>query len=309
MLNHSQTATGLPHLWHGAGAPPAAAPAPVKAEQWRDAAERCGFAAPLIEAGLNTRPLRPLFMERDDAVLLVFAVPVPAGGARPFGIGYVSLLANARHVLLGSHAAQTAATLLSHEENPAAAVSGVCMQAAALLRDGAHRFIEALREINAGVDGIEEQLKSAIVNRQIFDLLEHNKCLNQLFGALEANLKLLQRVSASALARQHPQARPVLEDAMVETSQARAMAEIHNVNLSNLMDAYSAAVENNLSLVVQYLSIFVIVAAVPMGVASLYGMNVPLPFQEEPYALPVLGLLSLLLAALMVGLFKARRIL
>ncbi|AZV94183.1 hypothetical protein CBF45_10965 [Bordetella sp. J329] len=308
MLNPSQAAAGLPQLWRNSGASQPSGLAPVRPEQWRDAAERAGFSSRLIDAGLSTRPLRPLFKEQNGEILLVFAVPVPVGpgGTRPFTIGYLSLLANEQHVLVGSHAAQAAMALVS-EETAQAAGSG--RQAAGLLRDGAHRFIEALREINAGVDDIEEQLRSAIVNRQIFDLLEHNKCLNQLFGALESNLKLLQRVQASTLLHQDARARLMLDDAMVEMGQARAMAEIHNVNLSNLMDAYSAAVENNLSLVVQYLSIFVIVAAVPMGIAGIYGMNTPLPFQDEPYALPVLGLLSLLLAALMVAVFKARRIL
>lgn len=308
MLNQFQPAAGLPPLWRSSGRASSAVALPAGAEQWRALAERCGFAASLIDVCLTPRQGRPLFKEQDGAILLVFAVPVPsgAGAARPFTVGYVSLLANAQHVLVGSHAAQAAAPLIRQEN---AAEAGGCLQAASLLHDGAHRFIDALREINAGVDRIEAQLKHAIVNRQIFDLLEHNKCLNQLFGALEANLKLLQRVSASMLVRQHPLARQMLEDAMVETSQARAMAEIHNINLSNLMDAYAAAVENNLSLVVQYLSIFVIVAAVPMGIAGIYGMNTPLPFQDEPFALPVLGLLGLLLAALMVAGFKARRIL
>jgi len=73
------------------------------------------------------------------------------------------------------------------------------------------------------------------------------------------------------------------------------------------MDAYSAAIENNLSLAVQYLTIFVTIAAIPMAVAGIYGMNTPLPFQDEPYALAALAGITVAVAVAVISFFKARR--
>lgn len=304
MLNASQTAAGLPPLWRGAVAPCTTDAVPETTAAWCQAAQRSGFPQALIDAACLARPAAPVWRTQGEDVLLVFALPAADGPL--FVIEAVCVLANAQQVLIGRCSAQAGITLLNRSPTSA---QGVDAQLAALLRDGAHRFIEALRSVNAGVDAIEAQLQQAIVNRHIFELLAHNKCLNLLLGALTANLRLLQRRSDRRGGPAQRLARRTLEEAMVQTAQAHAMARIHHLNLSNLMDAYSAAVENNLSLVVQYLSIFVIVAAVPMGVASLYGMNIPLPFQDAPYALPALAALSVLLSALMVGLFKARRLL
>lgn len=177
-----------------------------------------------------------------------------------------------------------------------------------LLELSADQFIYATKIVNQRIADVEDELKSSIKNKQIFTLLKHSKSLNRFASALKGNSKVLttlhtQPIFAPATVTNH-----LLLNVMVETEQARAMAEIHNINLCNLMDAYSAAIENNLSLLVQYLSIYVIVGAIPLGIASLFGMNTPLPMQENPYALIYLALISVAITTLMILYFKKRQI-
>ncbi|TCM71063.1 magnesium transporter [Acinetobacter calcoaceticus] len=177
-----------------------------------------------------------------------------------------------------------------------------------LLELGADQFIYAIKTVNQYIEDVELELKASIKNRQVFKLLNHNKSLNRFASSLKANAKVLQQLQRQALFEADPSSDELLLNLMVETEQAQAMAEIHNLNLCNLMDAYSAAIENNLSLLVQYLSIFVVVGAIPLGIASIYGMNIPLPMQEQPFALAVLAIVAVVTTALMLIVMKKRQI-
>lgn len=177
-----------------------------------------------------------------------------------------------------------------------------------LLELGADQFVAATKMINEKIVLVEEELLSSIKNKQVFKLLAHNKSLNRLAISLRGNAKVLSLLNDMQIIEHQETARHRLLNVMVETEQAQAMAEIHNINLSNLMDAYSAAIENNLSLLVQYLSVYVIIAAIPLGVASFYGMNTPLPIQEQPYALALLAGLCAIISFAIIVIFKKRQI-
>ncbi|MDQ8937257.1 magnesium transporter CorA family protein [Acinetobacter rudis] len=194
------------------------------------------------------------------------------------------------------------------EQGPEQAIEQLAQQVYHFLELAADQFIIASKIVNAQITLVEQELLSSIKNKQVFKLLNHNKALNRIAISLRGNSKVLNLLNDMQVITGHSLAKHRLLNVMVETDQAQAMAEIHNINLSNLMDAYSAAIENNLSLLVQYLSVYVIIAAIPLGIASLYGMNIPLPFQEQPFALSLLAGLSLLLSVAIVIIFKKRQI-
>lgn len=85
----------------------------------------------------------------------------------------------------------------------------------------------------------------------------------------------------------------LLQDALIEMQQALDASEIHSENLSNLMDAYAAIIQNNVNTVLKVLTALTIILAIPTMIASIYGMNVPLPLQDKPYAFPILMSISL----------------
>ncbi|MCB0677490.1 MAG: magnesium transporter CorA family protein, partial [Saprospiraceae bacterium] len=89
-------------------------------------------------------------------------------------------------------------------------------------------------------------------------------------------------------------------DIIIDNSQALEMANVYTNILNGTMDAYSSIISNNLNVVIQRLTLITIILMVPTLVASIYGMNVPLPFEKSNYSFYFLliaaGLISLLLA-------------
>ena len=98
----------------------------------------------------------------------------------------------------------------------------------------------------------------------------------------------------------------ILEDVLVEIQQAVYQVGISQNLLTQMMDAIASIVSNNLNTVMKFLTAITIIISIPMLIASLYGMNVPLPGSKSTSALGNLLILSLVLSLLVVVLFRRR---
>jgi magnesium transporter len=73
------------------------------------------------------------------------------------------------------------------------------------------------------------------------------------------------------------------------------------------MDAFASVISNNLNIVMKLLTSITIILAVPTMVASLWGMNVDVPFKEIPggFAI-VLGVAFVLTAVVTLILWRKK---
>lgn len=168
-------------------------------------------------------------------------------------------------------------------------------------------FHLATKEINRVIEVIEERLKTSFNNKTVYELINHNKCFLLFAKSLKRNYNLLSFLQSKSILRADFEQDLILSDLIVETAQAESFARIANNNLSNLMDAYSALIENNLSLSVQYLTIFVTISGIPLALGGIFGMNTPLPFQDEPWSLTAIAVISVVLIVSAIGFFKYKK--
>ena len=75
-----------------------------------------------------------------------------------------------------------------------------------------------------------------------------------------------------------------LEDLVVETSQALETANTYTTILSSSLDAFASIISNNQNEVLKRLTTLTIFLSIPVLIASIYGMNVPIPYQTSHYA-------------------------
>ncbi len=129
-------------------------------------------------------------------------------------------------------------------------------------------------------------------------LLQHLGC---------AQRAVLQKLVRTKEIRMYEEDQDLLEDVIIENKQAIEMAEIYSNILSGMMDAFASVISNNLNIVMKLLTSITIIIAVPTLVASLFGMNVHLPFERSPIAFVLIVLLSVGLAALAAGIFWRKR--
>jgi len=62
------------------------------------------------------------------------------------------------------------------------------------------------------------------------------------------------------------------------------MISVYSNILSNTLDAFASIISNNLNVVIKVLTSITIVLSFPTMIASIYGMNIDLPFQQSAHA-------------------------
>ena len=80
--------------------------------------------------------------------------------------------------------------------------------------------------------------------------------------------------------KKYPEDTELLEDVIIENKQAIEMVEMYSNILMNMSDTFASIISNNLNLVMKFLASITIMLAVPTIIFSLWGINVPVPFQD-----------------------------
>jgi len=83
------------------------------------------------------------------------------------------------------------------------------------------------------------------------------------------------------------------------------MANVYSNILSGMMDAFASVISNNLNVVMKRLTMISIILMIPTLFASIYGMNISLPWQTSPMAFA--GIIAVSVAAAAVGIFLFMR--
>jgi len=75
------------------------------------------------------------------------------------------------------------------------------------------------------------------------------------------------------------------------------------------MDAFASVISNNLNVIMKLLTTVTIILMIPTLVASVYGMNVALPFQDTSYAFAFTMALSVAFSAIGILIFWRKELL
>ncbi|MCB5267455.1 MAG: magnesium transporter CorA family protein [Candidatus Cloacimonetes bacterium] len=168
-------------------------------------------------------------------------------------------------------------------------------------------FLKFLKEINRRTTNIENELHQSMRNKELIRLLRMEKSLVFFNTALKSNEIILERLQRSRWLQNDPDAEDMIEDVIIENKQAIEMANIYSSILSGMMDAFASIISNNLNVVMKFLTSITIILALPTLIASIYGMNVDLPMQNNPFAFALVMGFALLLSILLVIIFIRKK--
>jgi magnesium transporter len=167
-------------------------------------------------------------------------------------------------------------------------------------------FLDYLKEINQRRNIIEQKLYASNQNEQLLELMRIQKSLVYFVTALRSNELLLLKLERTNFLALTDEELEILNDLIVDNSQALEMANIYTNILSSTLDAFASIIANNQNEVLKRLSVITIVLTFPVLVASIYGMNVPIPYAKSPNAFYIPVFLSLALS-LVIGWFFLRK--
>ncbi|MBB6098820.1 magnesium transporter [Deinobacterium chartae] len=146
----------------------------------------------------------------------------------------------------------------------------------------AQRYLIDLRRIDKQVDAVEDRLENSTRNRELLELLKLEKSLVYFKTALKANELMMERIKRDRVFEMYPDDQDLLDDVLIENLQAIEMTDITTNILTSMMGAFASVISNNVNAVVKLLTTTTILIAIPTLITSVFGMNVPLPWQESP---------------------------
>lgn len=168
-------------------------------------------------------------------------------------------------------------------------------------------YIDYLKEINHRRNILEQRLYEANRNEELLELMRIQKSLVYLVTALRSNELLLMKLERTNMLSLNEDEREFLNDLIVDMSQALEMANIYTNILSSTLDAFASIIANNQNVVLKRLAGITIILQFPVLVASMYGMNVPIPYQDQPHAFYIPILLSLVISVVLAWLFVKKK--
>jgi len=173
-----------------------------------------------------------------------------------------------------------------------------------LLLLAASEYLGCLQTINAAMEEVEDRLQRSLRNREVLQLLNYQKSLVYFTKALNSIETMLEKLLKGNFLEWSPEHHQLGEDGLIEIRQAVYEVDIAENILTQMMDAFASIVSNNLNTVMKFLAAITIIISLPMLIASLYGMNVPLPGESQSGAFGYVIAISLILAIMVIVIFR-----
>lgn len=157
-------------------------------------------------------------------------------------------------------------------------------------------YLDNLKKINKEQEATVFLLQQSMKNRDLIQLLNLQNSLIYITTSLKSNEIVMEKTLRGKIIKMYEEDEDILEDAIIENRQAIEMSKTYSDILTSTMDAYSSIISNNLNGVMKFLTSLTILISVPTLIASIWGMNVDLPFERSQYGFIILMIISVAVA-------------
>jgi magnesium transporter len=174
------------------------------------------------------------------------------------------------------------------------------------IADQYETFINKLgRQINA----IRTRLKGhEISNQDFIDFVTIEDELNEFLAAMEPTTVILRRLLGGRHIPLFDEDQDLVEDLLLNNEQSIESSRAHVKSITSIREAYSTIASNNLNHTMKLLTGVTVLITLPNVIFGMYGMNVPLPFHDAPWAFTLIVGGSLLLCLIVYSVARRNRI-
>lgn len=151
-----------------------------------------------------------------------------------------------------------------------------------------YTYILYLKEISQGIKALEEESVISNKNRQLYRLLTLKKSLVFIDAATKSNQPVFQGIKSTDVFSKGGKAKKLLLNMDNENRQAEMMIQQYHQLLEQIGDLFSSIISNRLNNLMKVLTSVSIILTVPAIIGALWGMNVRLPFEKNPFAFWIL---------------------
>lgn len=167
-------------------------------------------------------------------------------------------------------------------------------------------FTSQIRKVRHNVMTQEKELIN-VESEEITTLTRNEEILNQYHASLEPNRQVLEGIVTGRFTPLNDRDQEILEDLLLTVEQSETLCSISIKSIRSLRDSYQIIFTNNLHKTIKLLTALTIILNIPTMIASIYGMNIPLPFAEKSHAFVLIFSSIILLSILSLLLFRRKK--
>ncbi len=170
------------------------------------------------------------------------------------------------------------------------------------------KYEKRLSEISKQIKTIRSHLRvEEIRNKDFVRFVTLEDELNEFMTALTPMSPILKRVMLGRHVKLTSGDKELAEDLLLNNEQSLAACRSSIKSVVNIREAYSTMMSNDLNRIIRILTVLTVLISVPTLIASIYGMNVDLPFERSSMAFGGLMVLSIILSLSLILYFKRQK--
>lgn len=164
-------------------------------------------------------------------------------------------------------------------------------------------FDKELLRLRKAVHKDRVRLQS-IGTREIERLVNFETTLNSMIDALIPTNSWLQQITSGSYMQLYQEDLETMQDLVIANGQVVNSARSVLKTIQNIRGAIEAIMTSRLNNALRILTVLTILLTVPLVIASLYGMNVDLPFANGPYTFYFILVLNVVILSVLTFVFR-----
>ncbi|MBO9620192.1 MAG: magnesium transporter CorA family protein [Niabella sp.] len=283
---------------------------PLKQEEFHELAEELEIPIDFLSDSLDIDE-RSRYEEEDNVKLIVIKTPTENNSFNESDAYYITIpiviILTHNHILtVNSFENPAIKKFLNTFQNRQPDKKS--LMAVKIIEKVIQNFMEYLKEMNQKRNVIEQKLYNDGKNEHLLELMRLQKSLVYFVTALRSNELLLAKIQRTRFLRLTEEESELLDDLMVDNSQALEMAHIYTNVMSSTMDTFGNMVANDQNQFLKKIALAGIILSIPLLTASIFGMNVHHGMEQSPYPFYITAVISLLLVVLLLVLTLRKKI-
>jgi len=163
-----------------------------------------------------------------------------------------------------------------------------------------------IKRIHHGI--LENERSFRMVDTSAISMLTKNEeILNQYLMSLVPMRNTLEAMSGGRYLSFYEEDIDLLKDLMIAVHQSEDVCAVNIKSIRSLRDSYQIIFTNKVNRTIKILTAMTIIFHIPTIMASVYGMNIALPFQRSEHAFALFTTTTLVFSAIAVLLFRRNR--
>ncbi len=157
----------------------------------------------------------------------------------------------------------------------------------------AHEYTVQIKRLRTSVSRSTSDF-TKIDTQDFIRLAQIEEVLNQYITALVPMNNVFEAIRSGKFIHLYEEDGDLVQDLLVGIKQSADICSVNLRSIRSIRDSYQVIFTNNLNKIIKLFTSLTVILTIPTIVASLFGMNVDVPFDEYTYAFSIITLTTVL---------------